>query len=136
MKHDNNLCELADETGIARYRYEKRVTAVMALEALDPQEAAVICATFLDEIGAGFPRLDYWGDVRADADEWAFFANAAELESYLVAVLRRLENQTLGIKARKRIFAALWRVFTCDERQAFLDRLDANGNLLEKEAAQ
>lgn len=127
MKHVNNLSEFAGEKGIARYRNEKRVTAIMALESLDPQDTAVICATFLDEIGAGFPRLDYWGDVRADADEWAFFANAAELESYLVAAVRRLENQALGIKARKRIFAALWLALTCDERQAFLDRVDANG---------
>ena len=99
------------------------------------QDAAVICATVLDEIGAGAPRLDYCGDIRAEADEWAFFANAAELESYFASAEKRLENQALGIKARKRMFAALWLSFTDNERRAFLARVDADGTFHGKETA-
>ncbi len=111
----------------ARHRHEKREAAIFLLMDLDHQDAAVICATFLDEFGAGFPRLDYLGDVGADADEWAHFANAAELEKYFSAALKRLENQAIGIKARKRMFAALWLSFTDSDRHAFLARVDPDG---------
>ncbi|MCA1775207.1 MAG: hypothetical protein LC676_06250 [Loktanella sp.] len=79
--------------------------------------------------------MDYWSDVRADADEWAFLANAAELECYIASALKRLENQALGINARKRTFAALWIAFTDDERRAFLARVDADGTFHGKGAA-
>ena len=128
MQHDKHLTDtVSDLTGEARYRHLKREAAVHLLMNIDPQDAAVICATVLDEIGAGAPRLDYWTNVRDAADEWAFFANAAELESYFSSAVKRLENQALGIKARKRMFAALWLAFTDDERRAFLARVDADG---------
>jgi len=122
-------------TGAARWRHEKRQAAIWALQSLDPQDAAVICATVLDETGAGFPRLDYWGDTRTEADEWALLANAAELECYVASALKRLENQALGINARKRMFAALWVAFTDCERRAFLARVDADGTFHGKGAA-
>lgn len=122
-------------TGAARYRHEKRVSAVMALEALDPLDAAAICATVLDEIGAGMPGLDAFGDMRADAEFWADCANPLELEVYFASALKRLRNQALGIKARKRIFAALWVAFTDEERRAFLVRVDADGTFHGKGAA-
>ena len=62
-------------------------------------------------------------------------ANAAELECYVASALNRLENQALGIKARKRMFTALWLAFTDDERRAFLARLDADGTFHGKGAA-
>ena len=107
-------------TGAARYRHEKRVSAVLALEALDPLDAAAICATVLDEIGAGMPRLDAFGDMRADAEFWADCANPLELEVYFASTLKRLRNQSLGINARKRLFLQLWSSFKDAERAAFL----------------
>lgn len=91
-----------------------------ALEHCEWQQAATICATYLDEIGAGFPRLDWWGDIRAEADEWAFRANSGELEVYFIRALNRLENQALGIKARKRLLAALFQSMSAADQTAFL----------------
>ena len=137
MKHDNILNDTGGAlTGEARHRHEKRQAAAWLLMNLDPQDAAVICATVLDEIGAGAPRLDYCGDIRAEAEEWALFANAAELESYFASAVQRLENQALGIKARKRMFAALWISFSDEDRRAFFARVDAAGTFHAKGAAQ
>lgn len=111
----------------ARYRHEKRVTAVMALEALDPHDAATICTTVLDEISAGYPQYTAFGNMRADAEFWGDCANPAELEFYFAATLKRLGNQALGIRARKRLLVALWQSFSIAERQAFLNRVDAVG---------
>ncbi|MEI4232216.1 hypothetical protein [Roseovarius sp. D22-M7] len=121
MKHDNQFDETCgDLTGAARHRHMKREAAVWALQSLDEQDAAVICATFLDEIGAAAPRLDYWGDVREGAGYWAYCANSAELEAYFTSALKRLRNQALGIKARKRMIAALFLSLTDNDKRAFL----------------
>jgi hypothetical protein len=114
---DNNL------TGAALFRHEKRVTAVMALEALDPYNAAAICATVLEEMSAGVPLVDPWGDIRADAEFWADCANPAELEVYFASALKRLRNQSLGLHARKRLFMAIWTSFSDADRKAFLARI-------------
>ena len=92
----------------ARYRHEKRHTAIIALTDLDPRDAATICVAVLDEVAAGSPGLDPWGDLRADAEFWADCANPAELETYFAAALKRLRDQTLGIRARKRLLGALF----------------------------
>lgn len=107
-------------TGAALHRHEKRVTAIMALEALDPQDAATTCAAVLDEISAGSPRLDPWGDLRADAQFWADCANNAELEVYYAAALKRLGKTSFGIHARKRLIMAIWTSFSNTDRKAFL----------------
>jgi len=127
MQHNNQSAD-------ARYRHEMRASAIMTLRALDSRDAAKICATFLDEISAGSPRLDPWGDLRADAEFWADCANPPELEVYFASALKRLDNQALGIRARKRLFAALWTAFTDDERRAFLARVDADGTFRAREA--
>ena len=114
------MTELA---GTALYRHEKRVTAVMALEALDSQDAAAICAAVLDEISAGSPRLDTWGDIRSDAEFWADCANPPELEVYFSSALKRLRNKSLGFHARKRLFMAQWTSFSDADRKAFLARV-------------
>ena len=107
-------------TGTALHRHEKRVTALMALEALDPQDAATICAAVLEEISTGSPRLDTWGDIRSDAEFWADCANPAELEVYFASALKRLRNQAFGLHARKRLFMAIWASFSDADRKAFL----------------
>ena len=114
---DNNL------SGAALFRHEKRVTAVMALEALDPRVAATICAAVLDEISAGSPRLDTWGDIRSDAEFWADCANPIEIEVYFASALKRLRHQSLGVHARKRLFMAIWTSFSDADCKAFLARI-------------
>lgn len=111
-------CEIRDRD--ARYRHEKRVTAVMALQSLDPQDAAAIAATVLDEVAAGSPRLDVWGDIRSDAEFWADCANPREIEVYFTSALKRLRNQALGIKARKRMIAALFLSLSDADKRAFI----------------
>lgn len=103
-----------------RYRYEKQHAAIIALTDLDPQDAALICISALDEIKAGSPAFDPWGDLRADAAFWADCANPAELEAYFTAALKRLQNQVLGLRARKRVLAELFRDLNASDRQAFL----------------
>lgn len=121
MQHDKHLNETGgDLSGVARYRHMKREAAVMALGDLDPQDAAVIAATVLDEIGAGFPRLDWWGDAREEAAEWAYRANSGELEAYFTSALKRLNNQALGLKARKRMICALFHSLSDTDKRAFL----------------
>ena len=114
-------------TGAALHRHEKRVTAVMALQACGRDDAATICAAVLDEISAGSPRLDPWGDIRADATFWADCANNAELEVYYAAALKRLGNTSLGIHARKRLFMAIWTSFLDADRKAFLAHVNQYG---------
>lgn len=109
----------------ARLRAEKWKIAIEALEALDPQDAATIGAAVLDVVGAGDPRLDPWGDLRADAEFWAECANAAELEVYFASTLKRLKNKSLGIHSRKRLFWAIWVSFSIKDQQSFLCRATA-----------
>ncbi len=109
-----------DPEADARYRHATREAAVLALMALDPQDAAVICGTVLDEIGALPPRLDFWTDIHAAAQEWAFKATAPELEVYFASALKRLENQALGLRARKRMLCALFASLSAVDQAAFL----------------
>lgn len=104
----------------AEYQNYKREAAVMFLLDLDPLDAATICATYLDEYGAGAPRLDWWGDLRDEAGRWAYSANSGELEVYFTSALKRLENQALGLKARKRMICALFLSLNDADRRAFL----------------
>ena len=121
-------------TGVSLFRYEQQRTAIMALEALYPQDAAAICAAVLDVVNAGDPRLDPFGDIRADAAFWADCANIAELEAYFAATLKKLGNQALGKAARKRLFVAIWQSFTIADRQAFLARVDSQGRFVKEVA--
>lgn len=128
MKHDKTLDDTGgDLTGPARYRHQKRKAAILAMMAISPQDAAAIACTVLEEVAAGDPPYDALGDIRAGAEWWADSANPAELQCYFASILKQLENQALGIRARKRIFAGLWVTFTDEHRRAFLARVDADG---------
>jgi hypothetical protein len=111
----------------ARLRHEKRAIAIASLEALDPQDAAAIAAAVLDVVAAGEPRLDPWGDLRADAAFWADCANTAELEVYFSSILKKLQNKSLGIRARKRLFWAIWVSLAVEDQRAFFGRATAKG---------
>ncbi|MCC5992585.1 MAG: hypothetical protein JJT99_08680 [Rhodobacteraceae bacterium] len=82
----------------------------------------------LDEMAAGYPPMrDPFCNIRDDAEWWSDCAHPAELECYFSSALKRLGNRALGIKARKRLFVALWQSFPIADRQAFLSRVDAQG---------
>lgn len=74
----------------------------------------------LDTVAGGAPLHTAFGDMRSDAEWWADCATPVELELYAAAALRRIERKTFAPRARKRLFKALWRTFTADERAAFL----------------
>lgn len=92
-----------------------------------------------DELWAGEPPRDLPGDplgrlateLRDEAAWWADSANAIEIETYLVALLRvmpgRLNGQ--GIAARRRLLAALWQSLDDADRRDFLTRADPRGRL-------
>ena len=111
----------------ARLRQERAVTLGLALADAHPEDAAAICAGYLDATAAGMPRLDPFGDIRADAEYWADCANPAELNAYTCAALRRLEARVQGLAARKRLMAAIWRSLPQTERTAFLRKVSGRG---------
>lgn len=104
--------------------------AIHALNKLSSEDAAIICAAFVEEASAGMPPHDPWGDVRADASFWADCANIVEVEVYFAAALRRLGQTALGIGARKRLLVSIWETLSGDDRLSFLARVDPEGNFL------
>ena len=103
-----------------RLRQERAVSLGLALADAHPEDAAAICAGYLDATAAGMPVLNGFGDMRADAEFWADSANPAELNTYACAALRRLGERVQGLEARKRLMAAIWRSLPQTERTAFL----------------
>lgn len=77
----------------------------------------------LDTVGGGAPLHTAFGDMRRDAEWWADCATPVELELYAAAALRRIERKTFAERARKRLFMALWRSFTAQQRADFLSAM-------------
>ena len=88
-----------------------------------PALAAEMCAVHLDNLAAGMPSLDPWGDIRADAEYWADCASPAELNAYACAALRRLGTRMQGHNMRKRMMVAIWRSLTTEDRANFLRKV-------------
>lgn len=74
----------------------------------------------LDEIGAGTPRYEALGDMRAEATWWADCATPDELETYAAAALRRIERVRFAEAARKRLLVALWESMDAKAQAGFL----------------
>jgi hypothetical protein len=111
----------------AMVRYQQREDAIAALMVLDPHDAAAIATTVLDEVSAGYPPYDAFGDIRAAASWWVDFANPAELEIYFAAILRRLPDQALGLRARKRLITLLFKSLKETVRRSFLAWAERHG---------
>jgi len=101
-------------------RLENAAWLCLALDTAHCEDAAAICAAFMDDMLTTGPGLIPFGDLRADAAFWADCAQPPELEAYFYAALKRLGGSVLGIQARKRLFKALWSSFPQAERAAFL----------------
>ena len=109
-------------------RMERAEALCDALGECHPADAREITAAYLDSMAAGDPQPhDPFGDLRNDAAFWADCAHPGELEAYFAAILKRIGDRALGIRARKRLFAALWESFDTADRVAFLRRVDADG---------
>jgi len=94
--------------------------ACLALAECRPQDAAAICAAYLDTMETGGPRSDVFGTLYSDATWWADLAPPHELAVYVTAGLTRLPKRHISLPARKRVFKALWQSFPDADRAAFL----------------
>ena len=103
-----------------RQRLKNAEQLCHALAEAHCEDAAAICAAFMDDMLTTGPGISPFGDLRADAAFWADCAQPPELEAYFYATLKRLGSSVLGIQARKRLFKALWSSFPQAERAAFL----------------
>ena len=107
---------------------ERLARTIIVCARIDRRTTAETLAAAIEEIGAGMPdALAFMDAIRADADFWADTATPVELEAFTAAGLRAIERTGFGLKARKRIFAALWETLDADDRRAFLARVDPAG---------
>ena len=100
-----------------------------AIAECHPVDACQIMAAALDDLSVGDPvppldAADAW------AENWASIATPHEIEAVFGAALERLDNTALGIKARKRLFLALWESFDNSDRLTFIGHVDPAGKFL------
>lgn len=113
-----------------RLRAEWANSLCYALGECHPDDAAAICAAYLETVETGGPRLgDPFGMVAGDARLWATAAPPHELVAYTVAGLDALRNRALGIKSRKLLFWAIWQSLPLTDRTAFLARVQSTGEV-------
>jgi hypothetical protein len=87
--------------------------------------AVQIAETVLDMLRSGGPRHDLMGDLRMEAESWADIAGAQEVRAYVIAGLNNLAGRAISDKARKEVFAALWKGMAEKDRTAFLTAVGA-----------
>jgi len=89
-----------------------------------------VLAAALDTVGAGAPSYAAFGDMREDARWWADTATPVEVEIYLSVILRRLHGLSRGglaLRARKRVFMALWKTMGDEDQKSFLAKVTEDG---------
>lgn len=107
-----------------RRRKEWAGALAFALSECHPDDAAQICAAFLEDHTTRGPQMgDPFGMVAGDAQLWADCALVHELAAYASAAMERLRGQAMATKARKRLFWALWGSFDRGDRSAFLSKV-------------
>lgn len=114
----------------------RRASAQLLCDAIancHPQDAVQILSAALEDFETDGPMVSL-NDLRSDAKFWADCASPRELEVYLWAVLRVLEQRAFASTARKRIFVSLWDSFTDDDRAAFLSRVDPDSEFIRRAA--
>lgn len=97
-----------------------------AIAACDRLDALQIMCAALDDMRAGRP-LPALMDIRQEARDWARFASPAELEAIASSAMVRLESLSLGLEARKRLMATIWKSLPDTSRRGFLDMVQRNG---------
>lgn len=121
---------LARAQGFAQ-EAERRAAARALAEALKrahPEDAADMAVIVLDYYSAGVPEAAAWNvQLREHALWWADIATSAEVEAFVAAGLRRLENSAMGERMRKRLLVDLWQTMPEGWRAEFLARVDPAG---------
>lgn len=97
-----------------------------SIASMDRVEACQTMSAWLDELRVGLPIAPFT-TIEAEAASWAALATPVELEIYTTEALSRLEATPLGLKARKRVFLALWQTFIDQDRRAFVKKVDPYG---------
>lgn len=105
-----------------RRRAEWATALIYALEHCDQDDAATICAAYLDRLRTDGPAHPFLNEVRTEAAFWADSAQMPELEAVVLAGLRRLGTMAMGVGTRKRLLVALWRSLPADDRAQFAAR--------------
>jgi hypothetical protein len=90
-----------------------------------PQDAAIICAAFLQDRETGGPEVSAFGNVRSDAEWWADIAPPHEVQEYVYAGMKVMASRAIGSSARRRFIAALWAGLDASDRAAFIQRVTA-----------
>lgn len=99
------------------------------LAGMRPALAEALCAA-LETVCVGAPDVPFGTGIREDAAWWADMAAPIEIEAYVAAGLRTMENKVFAPRARKRIFVALWEAMTPEDRRKFLSRVDPDGQFI------
>lgn len=115
------------KTAYYRQRADRANALCRAIGQCHKEEAAQICAAFLDSLRTSGPAHPFLNEVREEAAWWADCAAVPELEAVTLAGLRRLGEMALGVNCRKRIFVALWDSFTDLDRLSFARRVGMTG---------
>ena len=123
MMHDRVITDHA-----MRLRAEWANSLAYALGECHPDDAAAICAAFLETVETGGPLMGgIFGITVSDARLWAAAAPPHELVAYTLAGLAELPKAHLSNPARKTCFKAIWRSFTDAERAAFITAVTKKG---------
>lgn len=111
-----------------RLRAEWARAVWFALDHCHPEDAAQVCAGYLDTLSTGGPALGApFGTTAGEAMIWAESAPVNELAAYVAAGLDRLRGLALARNARKRLFWAIWKSFGPEDRRAFLSQVNGRG---------
>ncbi|MGB3313278.1 MAG: hypothetical protein WBB85_02605 [Albidovulum sp.] len=115
------------KTASYRLRAEWANALVFCLGEVHADDAAQICAAYLDRLRTSGPAHPFLNEVREEAEYWAYCAHVPELEAVVLAGLRRLGEMALGIGCRKRLFVKLWDSFSDADRLSFARRVGVIG---------
>ncbi len=92
-------------------------------------DALTICCAALDRLRAGTP-LPPLSEIEDEARWWASTAAPFELLAYMQACLDRLADEAMTVNTRKRLMVQLWDTLPAPDRQAFLSRVDPEGQFV------
>lgn len=101
---------------------EQALAYLAACATVSPEATAWAAHAFLQDRSPGLPLITESAEhAREDALFWSETARPEELECYLLAAARRLEENKSLFHGRhiKRLIAALWRSMSPQEQDAF-----------------
>lgn len=112
-----------------RWRYQCAISLTYALENAHPEDALTICCAALDQLRIGTP-LPPLLEIEDEARWWASAASRFELLAYMQACLDQLADEAMKVNTRKRLMVQIWDTLPAPDRQAFLARVDPEGQFV------